>query len=629
MNPHNNHSDKFYQRTLWISTLIVAFLIALYTLTYNGLFRVDDEHILGARAQSLALWGRLEEPQVFGNQRVQELEVLGDQATQIEPLHSILGAGFYRIGLLLGTGGAQAYFLQNIYLTALCAGIIFLTARSLNASEKASLLSALLFGTGSMAWPYAMAYYRDSLAMLFCSLVLLGFALRARSSGKPAHWGYLLMVVGFFGGILSKNSSFVIFPAIVLGLMVESIGSDQNTHNLFLYLLGITLSIAAVLLLVSWLPPEGFLARFSLEYYQFVFKHFVESFDSGTLIAFLGPFFSPSKSIFLFSPPLLALMLLLQKSKMEWNPFIWVSIGFTLFLAFGQALFYGDGWAGTFGWGLRYMLPALPGLFVSIAFSLEEVIHRETARWLFLALAILSVLIQVSGVFIPWVQPYVDWQQQGLQPYGEQASWQVRYLAIPYHISYLLKAQPLQIAWFRAQMAAAAAWLIPALTILLISVFAWLLYGVWKHNRIKIQNWAYSLLLIAVVIFPIFPNLNLLKSDYYWGGDKSSYLQVLNYVSISSKSDDSVIIDAYGTRLWNVWMNRWDRPIPWYALPYENPSSLQSSEEGINLPSPTLNLMETISRSKSRCWYVASSSAPDYLFSGEVAWLESRFKFKD
>ncbi len=93
-------------RTRALATASAVFLVLLniYLLTFQGVFRVDDEHILAARAQSLALWGRLEQPQAFGNQRERELQAMGTAATQIEPAQAVLGAGLYsrRVGAGLG-----------------------------------------------------------------------------------------------------------------------------------------------------------------------------------------------------------------------------------------------------------------------------------------------------------------------------------------------------------------------------------------------------------------------------------------------------------------------------------------------------------------------------------------------
>ncbi|NIM06965.1 MAG: hypothetical protein GTN65_15415, partial [Armatimonadetes bacterium] len=52
-------------------------------------------------------------------------------------------------------------------------------------------------------------------------------------------------------------------------------------------------------------------------------------------------------------------------------------IAITGFLALGQALFYREAWAGGFGWGLRFMLPALPGIAVLCAAPVEALLDAS------------------------------------------------------------------------------------------------------------------------------------------------------------------------------------------------------------------------------------------------------------
>lgn len=62
------------------ASAVFLVLLSLHLLTFQETLRVDDEYILAARAQSLALWGRLEQPQAFSNQRERELQVMGAAA---------------------------------------------------------------------------------------------------------------------------------------------------------------------------------------------------------------------------------------------------------------------------------------------------------------------------------------------------------------------------------------------------------------------------------------------------------------------------------------------------------------------------------------------------------------------
>lgn len=614
----------------WTALLIASFLICIYSLTYNGKFRVDDEHILASRAQSLALRGELNEPQVFGNLRVQSLTAFGDQATQIEPLISIFGAALYRVGLSFGFGGAQSLLLLNLYSTAISAGLIYLASRLLSTNNIASIASALFFGLGSMAWPYAIAYFRDSLAMLFVSLCILGLVMRNSRSQRCVRAGCGLIVAGLVGGILAKNSVVLLIPFVLLMMFVwEAPAPIQNLSTR--KKIGFTLiPLAVILSLVLLIPSDGPLARFSLDYYLSLIVHFLTSMNLSTIWAFLGPVLSPSKSIFLFTPALFLLVPTYKAIMSERKNISRVSIGFLLSLCLAQALFYRELWAGTFGWGLRHLLPALPGLFLLVACSLEHLLVHKKARWTVAGLFFLSILIQLSAAVVAWASPLLEWQHRGLAPYSFQATWNPRYLSIPYHLTHLFTFRPIQIAWMRTVQHSTLALLVPISGLFLAIVLVVLAKRKLEPVRSRFPSRLASVVVILVWIFPLFPNLLLLKRDPYWLGHQRQPGQTLRYVSLSSREDDVVLLDSYGTPLWNLWMNRWDRPVPYYALPFEIPSpDMLGLGPNRNLPVLTEHLLEELAASYERIWYVASTAAPDYLFSGELVWLESRYRLED
>ena len=201
-------------RSLATASAVFLILLSIYLLTFQGTFRVDDEHILAARAQSLALWGRLEQPQAFGNQRERELQAMGAAATQIEPAQAVLGAGLYRAGLALGWGGAQTLFLQNAVLTAATGAVLVLSVGAIGFSPGVGAAVGLLFGLGTFAWPYATTYFRDPLAMFGSALALYGWVRITRPGAVTAAAGWLVLVIGIVIGVTAKNASLVLVPCV-------------------------------------------------------------------------------------------------------------------------------------------------------------------------------------------------------------------------------------------------------------------------------------------------------------------------------------------------------------------------------------------------------------------------------
>ena len=114
-----------------------------------------------------------------------------------------------------------------------------------------------------------------------------------------------------------------------------------------------------------------------------------------------------------------------------------------------QALFYREVWAGTFGWGLRYMLPALPLMAVLSAPIVEKALigTKSPAPWRSVVLLVgVGIIIQASAVLVPWVKPYLAWQAAGLDPFQPQAAWDATFLAIP-RAARLPVLSPVRGAW--------------------------------------------------------------------------------------------------------------------------------------------------------------------------------------
>jgi hypothetical protein len=307
-----------------------------------------------------------------------------------------------------------------------------------------------------------------------------------------------------------------------------------------------------------------------------------------------------------------------------------VAVSFPFLLSLAQALFYRELWAGTFGWGLRYMLPSLPGLFILVSIAIERVLERRQSKAILISFFLIGFFIQLSGVLVSWTDTLLEWQHQGLNPYSPDSLWSPRFLAIPYHFVQMFSSKPEQVAWVRTIGANSWTWLIPGVSLLF--VFASSLSGYQRlKGSVKSSLNKYSpLLWILIWISPVFPNLFVLEHDPFWLGDLSEPTRLLGHVSLSSQVDDVLLLDSYGTPLWNLWMNRWDQPVPYYALPFEVPTSPSGSLEDLQtISTESEGLLTDLSGLKQRAWYVASSAAPDYLFSGEIIWLENHARLEE
>ena len=590
--------------------LVFAALALFYLFSFGAAFRVDDEHILAARAQSLALWETLEQPQVHGNLRERQQSAFGDPATQIEPAQAVLGAALYRLGMVIGGGGAQALFVLNLLATAATAAVVFLTVLRLGWDRVTALWCAILFGLGTMAWPYATTFYRDVLAMLAASLAFLAWAhaLTARGAGR---WLSVWGVAGALAaGMLAKNTTAALIPAFGVGALAVGWRRLRAGALPLRWLLAGAATVGLGLLVLSLIPQRGPLARYSLDYLAFLIGHARESVGPDLLIAVGGPFLSPSRSVLLFSPPLILSVLSIRRAwKAEWR-FAMPALLFPPFLALLQGLFYRGLWAGVYGWGLRFMLPSLPGLIVLSA-PLVGAISRSPVRvtrltlWLCLAS---GAVIQASGAWVPWIDSYQAWTAQGLDPYAPAAAWEARFLVIPGQLLRLLDPRAWDLAWLRMlregdlrpAFLALAAVVLAAVSLVLLA--RQIMAGRGKGGKTLARA-----LVVASLILPLWPNLSLLRSDPAWGGDRPEFDQVLQWLRARAAPGDCLLLDSYGTPLWFFWMNRWDRPVRWTSLPFELPGgSVSDAGEAAQ------ELLEGGGCSHGRLWYVVSTDSPTF-----------------
>ncbi|HET7009293.1 MAG TPA: hypothetical protein VFI11_00835, partial [Anaerolineales bacterium] len=352
------------------------------------------------------------------------------------------------------------------------------------------------------------------------------------------------------------------------------------------------------------------LARYSLDYLAFLAGHARQSVGKELLLAVSGPFVSPSKSVFLFSPPLvLALLSVRGAWKSEWR-FVLPALLLPVALALFQGLFYRDLWAGAYGWGLRFMLPALPALLVLCAPLVDAIALQpgRSARWpLWLTLAA-GGLIQASGAWVPWITSYQAWTSRGLDPYAPGAAWTARFLLIPGQLERLLDPNTWTLAWLRLRSAGDQRAAVLGFAALVMS-FACVVVLVRAPRSIggRARNVAAASLLAASLILPLWPNLSLLRSDPEWGAGRPQHEQALEWLRSSVTEGDCLLLDSYAIPLWFFWMNRWDQPVPWTSLPFEIPGSAVS-----DLGESARRIQSRAACSQGRVWYLTSTESPTY-----------------
>ena len=602
--------------------LLAGLLCCVYLLSYTGAFRVDDEHILAARAQSLALRGRFEEPQVYGNTRALSLSRLGDQATQIEPLQTVLGAALYSLGLAAGVGAAQAMLTLNLYLTGLTGGLVLLTVVALGFGRRVGIWCGMLFGLATIVWPYASTFLRDSLAMAMTSLAFLGWALTLRGERRWRAIGLAAILLGVVGGILSKNTAWAAGMALAIAALVRWTSQGSGTRNGGLFLAAAIVGAASLILVIILLPPAGPLARFSADYYRFLASHFMGSLTPSLLTWVIGPFLSPAKSIFLFSP---ALLLAVAGSYLGWKEGrhfilpVWLT---AVALALGQALFYRDQWAGTYAWGLRAMLPAVPPLIAVGAWTVRDLLQGGAVRRVVLwAVAIAGFGVQLAGSSVTWNRVYAVWASRGLDPFAPASSWRATFLAIGPQVALLFDPSAWSLAWVRVwRTHPTSAGMLMIAGVVLLVLIGWRLRRELGRPGAAASAWA-AALFAAAIVFPLWPMLSVYRTDPAFGGDRPGYRAIVQSLQEEVKAGGVVVVDPYASRLWLAMINTWNSPVAWYSLPIELPG-IPSEETPGAAPAPEVVDLFGRLLDSSTMWYAAVAEVPSESLESKLRWLE-------
>ena len=600
-----------------LAFLLFSGLLLLYTASASLTFRSDDEHILAARAQSLASRGSPGQTQVYGNTRVQALRAQGDAATEVEPGQVLAGALAYRAANLIGVGGAQSFLLLNALITSLTAVVVFGTVRRLHFDSRAALLAGLLYGTATMAWPYATTGYRDPLAALGWAVALLGWA-SVLQGGVGARRGLAILIAGLVLAVLAKNTSFAIVVPLLATAGVWAILQARKEPGRWPQVLVLTGIGLAVLFAGTLLPAQGPFARYSPAYFTFLARHALSGLEPRLVVHALGPFVSPAKSILLFSPiAVLGIAALAQwRDRRVW--FAIPVLASTLLLAVLQALFYRELWAGVFGWGLRFMLPALPGLVILSA-PLLELAVRPGRRWAVIAVGVLFVLgaaVQASGVLVPWLSPYQDWRAQGLDPFRTNAAWDPRFLAIPLQLRHLAEPSGWTVAGARLAPIDSGATIGLQIGLLLSGAVALVvaLHAAWRRGASGSRVAAF----LALALLAPLALLGAARGDPAWGGDRPEYGQASEWVQTQARDGDLVLVESYGSPLWAYLLNRWSSPLPWVSLPFDIPGTEAGSVD------PWVNDLVSSTPAPHRVWLITSTEAPGSGSSAPQAFLRER-----
>ncbi len=135
--------------------------------------------------------------------------------------------------------------------------------------------------------------------------------------------------------------------------------------------------------------------------------------------------FSPNRSIFFLSPFLLILLMTIPGHYRNFRiPFILAGTTISVYLVL-YALRAPLSYAGSAAWGVRYLLPVYPILFLSAVFYVRSELSKKPAvKKIFYSLCAVSILFQLVGSAVNYQSVQMPLEHKSKQIYGtEDMTW--------------------------------------------------------------------------------------------------------------------------------------------------------------------------------------------------------------
>jgi hypothetical protein len=320
----------------------------------------------------------------------------------------LYASGRYALGRALGAGEAAFYIGRFLALllpalaTALAGALLCAWAARLYGSAHIGVTLALLYGFGTLAWPYSRFFFSEPL--FTACLVLAALSIHAR---RPFVAG---LALGY--AVLTRVGGVVLLPAFLLYLWLalpddrrktiddRKKASPSSTVDR-------PSSAAGGMLLAFvrqclWLALGGLPFALALGGYNWVrFRALAErgyaneGFTGNLLEGLYGLLLSPGKSVFLYVPLLLALPWAALPFARRFRPEA-VLIGCLAAITLAQSALWWIWWAG-WGWGPRFLVPLMPFLVLPLGVLLARPLWRKLIG---LVLLPLSVAVNLLGIVV-------------------------------------------------------------------------------------------------------------------------------------------------------------------------------------------------------------------------------------
>jgi hypothetical protein len=505
-----------------IAVCLFALLFSVYLLTFSGRYHSSDEISMLAATDSLARRGAWD---------TDLIRWMGEQQGSFGPdghLYSRKWVGTTLAALPLYVlaiqtelvGNVQAAMLTNAVVTALTGMLVYLTLRRLRYRHGVSLGTALAFGLGTMAWPYARYLFSEPLVGLGVmastyfllhyrdqgddrreprAVVQCGVSPRpegawgavCRSVSGADGWSPLLAGAGLALALLARLNNATVAPFLGMILLTATYRRHgRNWRQWIKPVLMFALPVLAALVVTGWYSWLRFGDPLATRYMP------EERFSAPFFQGLYGLTLSPGRGLLWYTPLFFAALA-------AWPAFFKRHRSEALLAAavvLVNILFYAPWylWWGGHSWGPRFLVTILPFAALPLAEALEAARRSQLVAIGMAALAVVSVAVQVLGVVVDF-NLYLEKIYAQLGLYHPATLFDPAYSPLLRQIGYV-RLENLDLAWARAGSIDWAA-LSVGLGLVLLSALA--LWAAWRGRMRGLAAAALTVLLVLAAAFSL------------------------------------------------------------------------------------------------------------------------------
>jgi len=603
-----------------VAVALFLLLLSVYLLSYSGALHSSDGQAMFSVAESLV---RREDYDI------NQIRWMGLQQGTFGPdgdLYcrkglgtSLLALPLTWLGLFVPLWGVvQTTMLLNPLLTALTGTLVFLYVRRLGYGQSTAVVTALVFGLGTMAWPYSKYFFSEPLS----GLCLLGAAyfLLGEASGRPAYRSLVRIALsGFVLGlaVATRFANAVLVPLYLIPLLGYHLRAQAiSRRSLGLWRLLSPRAIQDVLAFgVPLLVWAVFICAYNYVRFASPFTTGYlpeESFSAPWLTGIVGLLVSPGRGLLFFCPVLVlclpAAPVFFRRHRVEAALVFLVSACYVLL--YGKWFM----WHGGYAWGPRFLVPILPLLCLALAPLFDG--WRGMRQWVFGGLFALSAAIQLLASSVDFSLHQEALLETGIPLFDPVTFFDPRYSQLWGTLSFL-KPETLDFAWIQSEPALCVDVLAVATGVLLVALCVVGLVVVLRQAASVRQQQA-----LVLVVLPLLVATGCaLSLAWYKDGSHVDYVQMLEFLELNSQPGDAVIQNSPTETA--LFQNQYKGHLPTYGT-FEGEQPLSSD---------TATLLEGLGSAHTRFWLIPEGLPPqlsslDRWFT-DRGWSPSHYSFGD